>query len=69
MGMTTVFLLICILYLVIKGERLWPNPPKFLDTIVDDIILQQLDHVTFPIICDLVEKDVLTFIFIYTSEN
>ncbi|CAG2251090.1 SRR [Mytilus edulis] len=43
-----------------SGERLWPNPPKFLDTIADGIILQQLGHLTFPIICDLVEKDVFT---------
>jgi hypothetical protein len=65
MGMPTVFLLICILYLVIYGERVWPNPPKFLDIIADDIILQQLDHLTFPIICDLVEKDVFTLVSIY----
>lgn len=43
-----------------SGQRLWPNPPKFLNTIADGIILQQLGHLTFPIICDLIEKDVFT---------
>ncbi|XP_052074140.1 probable serine racemase [Mytilus californianus] len=43
-----------------SGERLWPNPPKILDTIADGISQQQLGHLTFPIICDLVEKDVFT---------
>jgi hypothetical protein len=52
-------------YLVYIYKTYWPNPPKFLDTIADGIILQQLGHLTFPIICDLVEKDVFTLVSIY----
>ncbi|VDI20595.1 serine racemase [Mytilus galloprovincialis] len=43
-----------------EGKRLWPNPPRFLSTIADGIRLQQLGHLTFPIMLDLVEKDVFT---------
>ncbi|XP_052801649.1 serine racemase-like [Mya arenaria] len=42
------------------GERLWPNPPRFLETIADGIRLQQLGHVTWPIIRELVQKDVFS---------
>ncbi|CAG2234881.1 SRR [Mytilus edulis] len=41
-------------------KRLWPNPPRFLSTIADGIRLQQLGHLTFPIMLDLVEKEVFT---------
>ncbi|XP_048737963.2 serine racemase-like isoform X2 [Ostrea edulis] len=44
----------------IKGERLWPNPPRFLNTIADGIRLQQLGDLTWPIILELVEKDVFS---------
>ncbi|CAG2195534.1 SRR [Mytilus edulis] len=44
----------------VKGKRLWPNPPRFLSTIADGIRLQQLGHLTFPIMLDLVEKEVFT---------
>lgn len=47
---------------IILGKRLWPNPPQFLNTIADGIILQQLSHLPFKIICDLVEKDVITVV-------
>lgn len=40
-------------------ERLWPNPPQFLDTIAEGIKTQQVGHKTFPILCDLVH-DVVT---------
>lgn len=40
-------------------ERLWENPPQFLDTIAEGIKTQQVGHVTFPLLCDLV-KDVVT---------
>ena len=40
----------------------------FLDTLADGIILQQLGHLTFQIICDLVEKDVLTLVSIYIDK-
>nr|XP_022344495.1 serine racemase-like isoform X2 [Crassostrea virginica] len=42
------------------GERLWPNPPRFLDTIADGIRLQQLGELTWPIILELVEKEVFS---------
>lgn len=42
------------------GERLWPNPPRFLNTIADGIRLQQLGHVTWPIILELIEKQVFS---------
>lgn len=42
------------------GERLWPNPPQFVDTIADGIRIQQLGHLTWPIILDLAEKEVFT---------
>ena len=41
------------------------EPTYVLDTIADGIILQQFGHLTFPIICDLVEKDVFTLVNIY----
>ncbi|XP_022344490.2 serine racemase-like [Crassostrea virginica] len=42
------------------GKRLWPETPQFLDTIADGLIVQQLGKRTWPIILDLVEKDVFT---------
>ncbi|KAL4223179.1 hypothetical protein ACF0H5_016651 [Mactra antiquata] len=42
------------------GDRLWPNPPRFLNTIADGIRLQQLGHITWPIILELVEKQVFS---------
>jgi hypothetical protein len=51
--------IICKLYL---GERLWPNPPRFLHTIADGIRLQQLGDLTWPIILELVEKDVFSVV-------
>ena len=57
-------------YLVnLRRERVWPNPSKCLDTIADGIILQQLGHLTFPIICDLVEKDVFTLVSLYIDNK
>jgi serine racemase len=44
------------------GERLWPDPPAFLDTIADGIRLQRIGLLTFPIMLDLVEKDVFTMV-------
>jgi threonine dehydratase len=43
-----------------EGKRLWPNPPQFLSTIAEGIMTQQAGQLTFPILCDLVEKDTLT---------
>ena len=37
-------------------ERLWPNPPQFLNTIAEGIMTQQVGHLTFPILCDLVDE-------------
>ncbi|XP_022344492.2 serine racemase-like isoform X1 [Crassostrea virginica] len=42
------------------GERLWPNPPRFLDSIADGIRVQQLGELTWPIILELVEKEVFS---------
>jgi serine racemase len=39
-----------------SGERLWPNPPQFLNTIAEGIMTQQAGQMTFPILCDLVRK-------------
>jgi len=36
-------------------ERLWPNPPQFLNTIAEGIMTQQVGQVTFPLLCDLVD--------------
>ena len=41
-------------------ERKWPNPPQFLNTIAEGIKTQQLGQLTFPILCDLAEPDVIT---------
>ncbi|XP_050410098.1 serine racemase [Patella vulgata] len=43
-----------------SGERLWPNPPQYLDTIAEGIKLQQVGHLTWPILLELVEKEVFT---------
>ena len=37
-----------------SGNRLWPNPPQFLNTIAEGIMTQQAGQLTFPILCDLV---------------
>ena len=37
-------------------ERLWENPPQFLNTIAEGIMTQQVGQLTFPILCDLVDK-------------
>ncbi|XP_069134593.1 serine racemase-like [Argopecten irradians] len=42
------------------GERLWPNPPQFVDTIADAIRTQQLGNMTWPILLKYAEKDVFT---------
>ncbi|CAH1793240.1 unnamed protein product [Owenia fusiformis] len=43
-----------------EKARLWKNPPQFVDTIAEGIRTQQLGHLTFPIVCELVEKQVFT---------
>merc|ERR1719427_1151151 len=40
-------------------ERLWENPPQFLDTIAEGIKTQQVGQKTFPLLCELVQ-DVVT---------
>lgn len=42
------------------GQRLWEGEPKFLDTIADGIRLQQVGHLTWPILLELAEKEVLS---------
>jgi threonine dehydratase len=43
-----------------KGERLWPNEESFLDTKADAVRLSQCGFLTFPLIVELVEKEVFT---------
>jgi serine racemase len=43
-----------------KGERLWPNENKFLETKADAIRTVQCGQLTFPLILKLVEKEVFT---------
>jgi len=38
-----------------RRQRLWPNPPRFVDTIAEGIRTQQAGHLTFPILCQLAE--------------
>ena len=42
------------------GQRLWPQPPRFLQTLADGCATQQSGQLTFPILCRLVEKQVIT---------
>ncbi len=57
------------------GARLWSDPPVFLATAAEGIRTQQLGHLTFPIVCDLVEQgenmthlmDVLFVLFVRYS--
>ena len=44
------------------GERLWPDPPQFLDTIAEAIKLQPPGFNTFNILKELVEKDVFEMV-------
>ena len=41
------------------GERLWSNPPQFLTTIAEGIMTQQAGQLTFPILCQLIEKETI----------
>jgi len=41
-------------------QRLWSNPPQFIDTIAEGIKTQQTGHLTFPILCELIEDCVIT---------
>ncbi len=36
-------------------QRLWSDPPRFLDTVAESIRLEQVGELTFPLLCDLVE--------------
>ena len=47
-----------------SGERLWPNPPQFLNTIAEGIKLQQLGVNTFNIVKELAEKEVFEMVSI-----
>ena len=50
------------------GERLWPNPPQFLNTIAEAIKLQPPGFNTFNILKELAEKDVFEMVrFIATK--
>ena len=41
---------------LLRRERLWSNPPQFLDTIAEGIMTQQVGQLTFPLLCDLVDE-------------
>ena len=51
-----------ILDILLIEKRLWPNPPRFVDTIADGIRFQQVGHLTFPIMCEKVEEKVFTVV-------
>lgn len=44
------------------GDRLWPNPPQFLDTIAEAIKLQQPGFNTFDILKELAQKEVFEMV-------
>lgn len=48
-----------------SGEREWPNPPQFLNTIADGMKLQQLGHDTFSILLELAEKEVFEVVSLW----
>ncbi|XP_071512938.1 serine racemase-like isoform X2 [Panulirus ornatus] len=41
-------------------QRLWPNPPRFINTIADAIRTQQVGDLTFPILCEYAEPKVFS---------
>ncbi|XP_052801792.1 probable serine racemase [Mya arenaria] len=45
---------------LLAGERLWPNPPRCLDTVADGMRMQQLGQLTWPIVLQHAEKTVFT---------
>ena len=47
---------------ILTGQRLWTEPPKFVDTIAEGIRTQQCGQLTFPILVDYIEKDVFTVV-------
>ncbi|XP_013383766.1 probable serine racemase [Lingula anatina] len=47
-------------YSLKAGKPMWPDPPKFVDTIADGLRVQRLGTLTFPVVLELVEKDVFT---------
>lgn len=50
--------------LVSVGKRLWPDPPRALDTVADGLRTQQLGQLTWPIAKDLVEQTVLSVVWL-----
>jgi len=49
-----------------SGEREWPNPPLFLNTIAEGIKQQQLGFKTFPLLVRLAEKQAIEVVCYYT---
>ncbi|UJR36127.1 hypothetical protein I4U23_028862 [Adineta vaga] len=43
-----------------ESKRLWPEPPRFLDTKCEACRSQQCGMLTFPIMCSFIEKQVFT---------
>ena len=52
---------------MVSGERLWPNPPQYLETAADAIRLQQLGNLTFTILKQLVEKEAFEMVSCQTQ--
>ena len=52
----------CGVNLFLIGERLWTEPIKFIDTVADGIKLSQPGHLTFPIMCENIDKNVFTVV-------
>ena len=45
-----------------QGERSWPVPPRYLDTIAEGCRLQWVGDNTFPILYDMAEKEVFPIV-------
>eukprot|EP00057_Strongylocentrotus_purpuratus_P022571 XP_011677045.1 PREDICTED: serine racemase [Strongylocentrotus purpuratus] len=52
-----------------SGERMWVGPPRTLDTVADATPTQQVGQLTWPIVRDLVEKQVFTVVRAITLQN
>ena len=46
----------------VQGERSWPVPPRYLDTIAEGCRLQWVGDKTFPILYNMAEKEVFPIV-------
>ena len=58
----SIILITIIAFIHTSGQRLWPNPCRYLDTAADAIRLQQLGHVPFDILKQQAEKEVFEMV-------